>query len=307
MALNDVIAYYQQRLIAQYRDQPKARATVGIAVKQAVGDLLAFQVLNGFDLDTAVGPQLDIIGQYVGVSRQIGDPIPKPYFSFDSYSNSTPVTLGMQSYTDAGVNAGVLWPGYSDAGAANTALPDDQYRYVIRLQIVLNSCDGTTYGIQKYLDTMLGDQITVRDNQNMSATYVLGHALPVTTGVIKQFLPVPLGVAVGYEEMEAGASSNVANATQYVYSPAMVTVYSPYVTITPVGGTAPYSYRWEAASISEIALDNGTSPSATMRWRLYAGPDTTRTVIYRCIVSDSNGLIAYSEPISITLRVIYAP
>lgn len=60
--------YYSNLLILQYHGKPKARATI----EKTVGllpDSLIQEVINGFDIQTSVGKQLDILGEYVGVDR----------------------------------------------------------------------------------------------------------------------------------------------------------------------------------------------------------------------------------------------
>lgn len=84
--IRELCDFYVDRLIHQFRTLPKARDTVAICVKQALGDTLPDQLLNAFSVDTAVGPQLDTIGKYVGVPRNIGAVTPQPYFGFWSYS-----------------------------------------------------------------------------------------------------------------------------------------------------------------------------------------------------------------------------
>lgn len=61
-------SYYSNLLIMQYHNKPKAKATVEATVGLLPDDLIQ-EVINGFDLDTAVGTQLDTIGVYVGVDR----------------------------------------------------------------------------------------------------------------------------------------------------------------------------------------------------------------------------------------------
>ena len=70
MTLQQLIDYYTGLLAIQYNDQPKAIATIDLLVKKAVFDQLPNQLLNAFDLETAVGVQLDAIGKYVGVVRK---------------------------------------------------------------------------------------------------------------------------------------------------------------------------------------------------------------------------------------------
>lgn len=70
MALTaDIISYYQNLLIMQYGPSPKANATIAALSTGAVMDQLPVKVQEAYTLGTAVAPQLDVIGQYAGVSR----------------------------------------------------------------------------------------------------------------------------------------------------------------------------------------------------------------------------------------------
>lgn len=60
--------YYSNLLILQYHNKPKAKATIEATVGLLPDDLI-LEVINGFDIETAVGKQLDILGIYVGVDR----------------------------------------------------------------------------------------------------------------------------------------------------------------------------------------------------------------------------------------------
>lgn len=61
-------SYYSNLLIMQYHSKPRAKATIEASVALLPDDLMQ-DVLRGFDVETAVGKQLDIIGSYVGVDR----------------------------------------------------------------------------------------------------------------------------------------------------------------------------------------------------------------------------------------------
>lgn len=60
--------YYSNLLILQYHNKPKAKATIE-AVVNLLPDELIQEVTGGFDLETAVGKQLDILGEYIGTDR----------------------------------------------------------------------------------------------------------------------------------------------------------------------------------------------------------------------------------------------
>ena len=67
--LEKIIEYYKNLLIIQYHNKVKARETVAEWVKCMSGDALFLQLQNAFDIDKAVGAQLDLIGKFVGLQR----------------------------------------------------------------------------------------------------------------------------------------------------------------------------------------------------------------------------------------------
>jgi hypothetical protein len=108
-----------------------------------------------FDLDTPpVGNQLDIIGQWVGVSRNVSIPITGVYFTWDGAS-----TLGW--------DFGTWQPG--NAPVSITVLPDDAYLTLIRARIAANQWDGTTEGAYKIWNQIFPQfTILIQDECNMS-------------------------------------------------------------------------------------------------------------------------------------------
>lgn len=60
--------YYSNLLILEYHNKPKAKATIEAVVDTVPADLIQ-SVSEGFNIDTAVGKQLDILGEYIGTDR----------------------------------------------------------------------------------------------------------------------------------------------------------------------------------------------------------------------------------------------
>lgn len=79
------IEYYKNTLLSQWVNQVRARGTIGALVDCAVCDLLINDVRDAFDINIAVGPQLDILGEYIGFSRTVYGQIIRPYFNLDDY------------------------------------------------------------------------------------------------------------------------------------------------------------------------------------------------------------------------------
>lgn len=66
--MSELDTYYSNLLVLQYHNKPKAKATIESTVG-LLPDNLILDVINGFDIESAVGEQLDVLGVYVGVDR----------------------------------------------------------------------------------------------------------------------------------------------------------------------------------------------------------------------------------------------
>lgn len=73
MLTQDLIDYYAKLLILQYRGKAKAFAHIQTIVGPVIMDQLPIAVRDAFNIDDAEGTQLDVIGKYVGVSRDQRD------------------------------------------------------------------------------------------------------------------------------------------------------------------------------------------------------------------------------------------
>lgn len=133
-------------------------------------------MLADFDLDTAVGAQLDVIGEWVGVTRRLDTPITDVYFALDGDGS-----LGF----DRGVWLG---PG-GDATGVNM-LDDETYRLLLRLKIAANSWDGTLAGSQAINAALSSANayVFLQDNFDMSMTIGLSGKIPsaLFVAILKQ-------------------------------------------------------------------------------------------------------------------------
>ena len=140
-----------------------------------------------FDLDNAVGDQLDTIGLWVGISRDVPVPLTSVYFSLDIDG------LGFDQGS---------WKGPFDPDAGLTRLDDDTYRLVIRAKIGANHWDGTLESSKAILDSIFGGGtfVFIQDNQDMSMTIGIAGVIPsaVFLAVLANgFIPLkPEGVRI---------------------------------------------------------------------------------------------------------------
>lgn len=64
----EIDEYYANLLIMQYHSKRKARDTIKSS-SASIPDTLIQEVINGYNLNTAVGEQLDTLGIYIGTDR----------------------------------------------------------------------------------------------------------------------------------------------------------------------------------------------------------------------------------------------
>lgn len=187
-------------LIAGYqRDRPNYRQMV-YATTQPVADIaaLAQSLPAAFDLDMAVGAQLDAVGVRVGISRRLKTPLTGVYFSLD--------------IDGVGLDMGV-WQGPYDPDYGITILDDDTYRTIIRAKIANNQWDGTAAGASAILDPIFGDgtKVFIVDNGDMSIDIGVSGAIPsvvMLSLLFQGYLTVkPAGVRINgyYLTTEYGA------------------------------------------------------------------------------------------------------
>lgn len=167
---------YTGKITREHSDKPKYMAMVETVTQSLLSATHAAQNLpDSFDLDKAVGAQLDAVGVWVGVSRNIDTPLIGIYFALD--------TEGL------GFDQGA-WKGPFDPENGITTLDDETYRTLIRARIGANHWDGTLEQSRKILDLVFrGDTfVFIEDNQDMS----------ITVGVVgKQLSAIELALLTG--------------------------------------------------------------------------------------------------------------
>jgi hypothetical protein len=137
--------------------------------------LLYHNIASAYDLRIAVGSQLDTIGQWVGVDRQLTTPLTGVYFSFDL------PTVGL----DEG-----LWLGPYDLETGLIQLPDQYYRVLIESRILDNYWDGSSpdaYTLANIVFSSFGYFIFIEDLSNLSVYIGLAGSTP-PSGIVMALL-----------------------------------------------------------------------------------------------------------------------
>jgi hypothetical protein len=202
MTPDELKEYYANLLIIQYFNRANARAMVKAVTGEAIADNVIVAVRDAFDLDTAVGVQLDVLGQYRGVSRYVFNfDLSKDYFDWPIYSTVDPSTFfGFALYADGDADIDWFFLRYQDASAVSYTMNDQEYREVIRFRTQTDSSFLSVKDIDDILFAIFGTEVTLIDHLDMTITY----NDPITDPNINLFtlldesgsLPKPAGVAV---------------------------------------------------------------------------------------------------------------
>ena len=148
---------YISLITSQHADKPNYVSMLEVTCQPLsdIGALLA-TVPTIYDLDVAVGTQLDTLGLIVGVDRTILTPLTGVYFSLDTQG------LGF----DEGVFQGPL-----DPSTGIVVLPDDAYRILLRARIANNHWDGSkqhAYDLFNSVLNPLGYQLFLVDRSDLT-------------------------------------------------------------------------------------------------------------------------------------------
>jgi hypothetical protein len=142
---------YLNLITAEHNQRPRYMATVALSIAPYLdGENLAFNLIGLFDLDTAVGQQLDMLGEWVGITRFISAPL-NEWFALD--------------VRNEGFDQG-RWISPFESSTQVITLDDDHYRLLLRAKIVANQWDGTIPGAYEAWNTLFagtGYQILIQD------------------------------------------------------------------------------------------------------------------------------------------------
>jgi hypothetical protein len=156
------IGYYLNLLTSQYRLAPALNKWLPKLLKYGDDTTNAIsQITESYDLDYAVGSQLDTLGLIAGVSRQVP---------------------------------------FQPSGGVSPILTDAVYRTLIQATLANNQWDGKIGSLQAIWQALFpGGSIKIIDNQNMSATIVVsGGFSSIIQDLIANDLIVPRPETVEY-------------------------------------------------------------------------------------------------------------
>lgn len=152
---------YLNIITSEHRDKPKYMATVE-RVLGYLDDMYLFlgQINDVVDIESSVGKQLDLIGEYVNVGRVL------PFSPEEGYSQT---------------------------------LNDDDYRFLIKARILWNTWDGTVEGLESIWSQMFPNILLyhVQQDQMTEVFYILfddSNNIKIQMILNDMILPRPTGV-----------------------------------------------------------------------------------------------------------------
>lgn len=175
-------------IISQYANSPVMLALISAMSKWVCGAGMFNDFFNKvWNLDSAEGYGLDVLGRIVGASRIVNLPAPGTYIGFAG--QTTAENWGFGEWYRGAVTTN------------NIRLLDDTYRHVIAAKVLANVWDGSIPGANRILMTLFPGygNCYMADDGTMAISYHFGSALsPVDFAIASQegILPRPCGVAV---------------------------------------------------------------------------------------------------------------
>lgn len=195
MTLNEALVYYSDQLIIQYKELPKATETIQCLANNAVCDGLIFSLQDCFNLDTASGQQLTILGRIVNVPRLIfGLDLSHEFFNFTRYSG-TPASNGFNRWTTPN-DTFLLSRWRTDTSYTAT---DFEMLALIKLKIMYNNYYTSLGTIKPALYNLFAGAIDVVDNLDTTITYNFMqpyHNVATICAFLGNILPKPMGVGI---------------------------------------------------------------------------------------------------------------
>jgi hypothetical protein len=158
-------------LIKQYWEKPKAKAEIELLASTSEKTRAFLAALDpAFDLDNAVGAQLDVLGRIVGISRNVPAVVPKVYFGFSINASS-------KGFADKFNPLRIGAPFFDKFSIPFTGLQlgDPDYRFFIRVKASLNRASAylssdNYIGIQDVVLAAFDGRAYVVDNLDMTLT-----------------------------------------------------------------------------------------------------------------------------------------
>ena len=185
--MSDVISKAIDRLAYQFEDSAKFQGflTAFLTEYQELENS-GLQLLNERYLDTAIGVQLDGIGEIVGVERIMGSIDIIGAFGFDNDPNAQ----GFGTLLTATIGGNFI-----SYGSNKQLIDDETYRKVIRAKIIINQTAMTVDDTTRLISFMFGG-VPVRYTltTNLQPVYNIRKIIDQTDIFLLDLIPILIGI-----------------------------------------------------------------------------------------------------------------
>ncbi len=191
----DHVALGASRVTQEYQPQPDFNAYLAALLAAPNEIETAGQAIEAsLDIDVAAGTQLDLLGRLIGLSRDVPNGYPAPFFGF----LDTPAGL---PYGDTVVGGGGVFYELGANGNVTWHLDDVTYRQFLHARVLRNKSAGTIPDFVAILQLIFpSDAIIVQDvDGQLQIAIGLGRVTTVSETVTLNYagiLPKPAGVAL---------------------------------------------------------------------------------------------------------------
>lgn len=192
-----------ERLATQFKESTNLIAYIRTLLAESdTLESVIQSIITERALDTAVGKQLDIIGEIVGQSREVVDATAFSYFGFVGPVQSNPFgTLGNPTIGGRFIAVGEPITGFRE-------LNDEEYRFYIRAKIIKNNTLSTPEDIIFQMTFVLG--VTETQPQPAvvlaegNAAYTVSIGIPVSQNILtllrtESLIAKTAGVSFNYQ------------------------------------------------------------------------------------------------------------
>lgn len=186
---------YSTLLTSEYSDKPNLVQTVQLTAN-GIGDIttLLQSLPAQFDLDNAIGSQLDVVGQWIGFARTIGGVLLVQFFGFAD--DATALTFGELGNPSIG---GRFYELGEDTSSTAT-LSDPEYRLLLHAKILQNDWDGSVTEFEAAIADVIAMETTVIDPGTRVVLIMPNAAVdPVLSQLLTGFDLIPRAASVRYQ------------------------------------------------------------------------------------------------------------
>jgi len=197
------IKYYVDKLIYQYNQKPNARATVELFITQVLEllpQLQFFENLLNID-DVEYDWQLDLIGDIVGIKRELSYSPPVDYTGYFVFGQE-PITIENNGFFIQDKNDLEQYqpPFFSTSTLSSQsggfAISNEDFKSLIKFKIILNNTQFFGKFIEEAIFNQFGNDIKIKTTYNEDMLFLVNFKLQKTMQYVIQqkLLPIPQNI-----------------------------------------------------------------------------------------------------------------